>query len=56
MGVSTAGTGCTSGTTPVCDDAGSCLIAPAVGDGGASFSDGGDGGDGGGSGQDSPVD
>jgi hypothetical protein len=26
--------GCTNGTTPVCDDAGSCLIAPSVTDGG----------------------
>ena len=56
VGVSTAGAGCTNGTTPVCDDAGSCLIAPAVGDGGASFNDGGGDAGGGGGGQDSPVD
>jgi hypothetical protein len=31
-GMSTVG--CTNGTTPVCDDAGSCLILPPGGEGG----------------------
>ena len=39
--------GCTNGTTPVCDDAGSCLISP--GDAGPAPS-----GDGGDAGSDAP--
>ena len=33
-GVGAAGAGCSDGTTPVCDDAGSCLIVPPGGGGG----------------------
>jgi hypothetical protein len=32
-GIGVSSTGCSNGTTPVCDDAGSCLILPP-GDGG----------------------
>jgi len=41
--VGIGGAGCSNGTTPVCDDAGSCLILQPSGDAGASPDTGDDG-------------
>jgi hypothetical protein len=47
-GAGVSGAGCSNGTTPVCDDAGSCLIVPPSDDAGSSSDTGasGDGEDG----------
>jgi hypothetical protein len=47
--------GCTNGTTPVCDDAGTCLILPPSSSGGSGSSSGG-GGSGSGGGGDAAKD
>lgn len=52
VGAGTGSAGCSDGTTPVCDDAGSCLIVPPSGDDGgtpeAAGPNDGEGGGGGG--------
>jgi hypothetical protein len=44
VGAGASAAGCSNGTTPVCDDAGSCLISPA-GDGGVVEASGSSGGE-----------
>jgi hypothetical protein len=43
VGAGIIGAGCSNGTTPVCDDAGSCLILQPSDDAGASPDTGGSG-------------
>jgi hypothetical protein len=39
VGAGIGGAACSNGTTPVCDDAGSCLIVPPSGDAGTGGGD-----------------